>query len=271
MRTLTALCLIVGIVQAGPSELEIASEVDSKLIELLGQEGVRPAELASDEDFLRRVSLDLAGKIPTPQETTLFGINPDSSKRAKVIDDLLESSEYSKIWASYWREVVMSRATEARARLAVPAFESWLEEQFVENRPWDEITREIVTATGTPFEDGEVGLIFAHFGEAPELAAETSRIFLGIQMSCANCHDHPTDSWKREEFHELAAYYSRVTVRREDPQNPRSFVVRSFDQDPQANRRRRNIDPKQLVRAMDRNRDGKLTKSGSSWPASWTV
>ncbi len=267
MRTLFAICLILSsgsILVAGPAELEIASQVDAKLTELFAAENVTPAGLASDEDFLRRVSLDLAGVVPSPGEVTLFGLNPDPNKRSKKIDELLASEAYGKIWGSYWKDVVFIAATEQRTRLVEPGFEAWLVDEFNANRPWDEITRELITATGRVDEEGRTGLIFAHTGQPEELAAEISRIFMGIQMSCANCHDHPTDSWKREQFHGLAAFLPRVSVRREDPGMPNSFAVRSAEFN--GRRGRGDLDPEQLFQFMDRNRDGKLNKSEAQGP-----
>lgn len=263
MRFAIATCLLAFVSNsmfADDLSSETASRVDELLVKLLANEGVTVAPVAKDEDFLRRVYLDLAGVVPSPKESTVFGLNPDPSKRSKVIDSLLESEEFGKLWGAYWRNVVISRATEARAQIVQPGFERWFVKQINENRPWDEITRTLVTATGAVGETGETGLIFSHTGQPEELAAEVSRIFLGIQMSCANCHDHPTDSWKREDFHQLAAFMPRISVRREEPGNPRSFAVRSLEEN-QRGRRGREIDVDQLFRSLDRNRDGFIVKA----------
>ncbi|WP_417851156.1 DUF1549 domain-containing protein [Thalassoglobus sp.] len=241
------------------SSQETAAEVDRLLTELLQAEGAKIAPVANDEDFLRRVTLDLAGVVPSPKDVTLFGLNAQESKRSQMIDSLLASDDFGTLWGSYWRDVVFSRATEQRARLVQGKFEAWLVEQFNENRPWDEITRALITATGVVQETGETGLIFAHTGQPEELAAEISRIFMGIQMSCANCHDHPTDSWKRVDFHQLAAFLPRITVRREEPNVPTSFAVRSLDSN--SRRGRRQFDADRLLEMFDRNRDGALVKN----------
>lgn len=236
-----------------PSEMSLAEEVDRLLETSFEAAGVKAAPLATDEDFLRRVSLDLAGTIPTPREVTLFGLDPDSHKREKLIDRLLESKGYADLWASYWGEVIFGHATEQRARGAQGVFEEWMTEQLAANKPWSEITTALLTATGKVQEDGETALMFAHTGNAEEVAAETSRIFLGIQLQCANCHDHPTDGWKREQFHELAAYLPRVAVRRQPDAGQLDFEVASFsgsDYRPK---------PAELIQFIDRNRDGKIS------------
>ncbi|MDB4743544.1 DUF1549 domain-containing protein [Planctomicrobium sp.] len=250
--------------QSKSDAVSVAQQVDVLLKELLAKEDVQPADLTNDEDFLRRIYLDLSGVVPSPKDITLFGLNGDAQKRTVVIDQLLASDDFGTLWGSYWREVIMSRATDQRATLVLSGLEAWLVEQFNNNRSWDDIARTLITATGSVRETGETGLIFAHTGEPEELAAEISRIFLGIQMSCANCHDHPTDSWKREEFHQLAAFLPRVSVRRETQGDPASWIVRSVDDDPR--RRNSNFNVDQLFRGLDRNRDGQLAKSEARGP-----
>ncbi len=235
------------------SELRLAQEIDRVLEKSFEAAGVTPAPLASDEDFLRRVSLDLAGTIPTPREVTLFGLDPDPAKRARLIDRLLASPGYADLWAAYWGEVIFGHATEQRARATQGVFENWMKEQLAANRSWAAIATDLLTATGKVQENGATALMYAHSGNAEEIAAEASRIFLGIQLQCANCHDHPTDGWKREQFHELAAYLPRVVVRRQPDAGLLDFEVTSFsgpDYRPK---------PADLARFLDRNRDGKIT------------
>lgn len=235
-----------------------AKRVDGIIASGLRESGVPVAPTTSDEDFLRRVSLDLTGRLPTPEQVLAFVADEDPNKRTAVIDRLLDSDAYARNWARYWRDVVLSRATNARARLVQARFEQWMTAQLSENAGWDEITTDLLTATGDVREEGSIALIYAHDGDASEIAAETSRIFLGIQLSCANCHDHPYDPWKREQFHQLAAYFPRVRVRPvfENGQ-PRSFEVVSTD----GGGARYSGDgaAQLLVRQYDANNDGKLS------------
>src|SRR5687767_11357250 len=107
---------IANTIRAAEDAAATAREVDRLLVAGFPA-GTTPAPLANDEDFLRRASLDLAGRVPTPNEVTLFGLNPDPDKRARLIDKLLASNEYARIWASYWTDVVFLRATEQRSQI----------------------------------------------------------------------------------------------------------------------------------------------------------
>src|SRR5262249_8597877 len=148
-----------------------------------------------------------------------------------------------------------------RARLGEATFERWISERIAENTPWDKIVVEMLTATGDVRENGATALFLAHEAQPPEVAAEACRLFLGIQVQCANCHDHPSDVWKREQFHELAAFFPRTAIR---PKNlggggPRSFEVVSVNNAERDQRRGQLFreNPERFLNLLDRNRDGK--------------
>jgi hypothetical protein len=179
------------------------------------------APRATDEAFLRRACLDLAGRPPAPAEIAAFVADPDPAKRAKLVDRLLDSDAHAARWARYWRDVIAYRATNGQAqRFAAAVFgplEAWLTAQFAANRPWDEIATDLITASGDTRTEGPPLFYFAHadqFRIPPvEVAGEVSRIFLGVQLACAQCHDHPTDRWTRRQFHEFAAFFAGSTAR----------------------------------------------------------
>jgi len=236
-----------------------AAEVDRLIGQEIAEKGSEPAPLVNDADFLRRITLDLAGRIPTPAEVREFEADPSANKRFHVAERLLADQDFARNWAAYWRDVIYSRATDQRTAPFQIVFERWLIEQFAANASWAEITREILTATGDARENGATGLLLAHQGNPEEVAGEASRIFLGIQIQCANCHDHPTDAWTREQFHELAAYFPRVRVQPRLNQTPRTFEVVSVNRArPSGNQFARNAST--LFRFLDRNRDGRITK-----------
>jgi hypothetical protein len=209
-------------------------EIDALIFRERAARNIEPAALTTDEQFIRRVTLDLTGQLPTAADITTFVASTDSAKRPELIDHLLDTDAFARHWARYWRDVVSCRITNRRSMGLTRSFEEWLYEQFLNDRNWGEITRDILTAEGelrfsrsvSPdsalvkqpgwqarpnSEGGELFFLVAHdTDEAEERAAETSRVFLGIQIQCAQCHDHFTEPWKRAQFHELAAYFSRI-------------------------------------------------------------
>lgn len=195
-------------------------EIDRLVNRELAQCKIKPAKLTTDEQFIRRVTLDLTGRLPMPADVTEFAADKDPRKRAKLIDQLLATDEYAEHWARYWRDVVSARLADLRGLALIRHFDVWMAEQLKNNKSWGDIARAMITAEGEmrPDELGKNGAAFflaSRFGAdaAVDRAAETSRIFLGIQIQCAQCHNHPSDVWKRQQFHELAAYFARVQQR----------------------------------------------------------
>ena len=208
--------------QASTSPLK-PGEIDKLLAQELKKHGIKPAPLTTDEQFMRRVYLDLTGKLPMPADITDFLKDQNPNKRAKLIDQLLETDEYAKHWANYWHSVIASRATDPILLFAGEQFKPWMAAQLKANKSWAEVTRSMLTAEGElrffP-KAGEQGygpgfLLGSRRGAdaTTERAAEVSRIFLGIQIQCAQCHDHPSDVWKRQQFHEFAAHFVRLKER----------------------------------------------------------
>jgi hypothetical protein len=197
-----------------------SEEIDRLISRELQADRIKPAPLTTDEQFLRRVTLDLTGKLPSAADLTAFVADEDQAKRAKVIDKLLDSDRYAHHWARYWREVIAARVADRRGMALANAYEKWMTLQLKNEQGWDQIARAMITADGPcRFDDdgthGANYFLASHLGPdaANEQAAETSRIFLGIRIQCAQCHDHPSDQWKRVQFHELAAYFARVGER----------------------------------------------------------
>ncbi|MEX2121388.1 MAG: DUF1549 domain-containing protein [Pirellulales bacterium] len=188
-----------------------------------------PAPLTSDQVFLRRLTLDLAGRLPTPGEVTAFALDPSADKRWRAAERLLADEAFGRNWARYWRDVIFYRRSNEQALLAARTVEDYLSDEFNSGAGWDEIARSFVEATGDVREQGSTGLIMAQMAETAEVASETSRIFLGVQIQCAQCHDHPTDRWKRQQFHELAAFFPRVALRPVRDGMMRTFEVASRD------------------------------------------
>ena len=195
---------------ASPPSLK-AAEVDALILRGLKASKTEPSPITNDEEFLRRVYLDVLGKLPEPNAIREFVGSKLADKRALLIDNLLGQPAYAENWARYWRDVVSYRSPNENDRqVNYPRFEKWLAEQFAANKPWDRIVTEILTASGRVDENGATAFALAEESKAVEIAGEASRIFLGIQIQCAQCHDHPSDPWKRQQFHEFAAFFAGV-------------------------------------------------------------
>lgn len=192
--------------------------------------------VTTDEEFVRRVYLDVTGKLPTIEEMRAFVHARDKDKRAKLVDSLLKSEVYAVNWSRYWRDVIAYRApNENLVQVNYPMFEEWLAAELKKNKPWDEIATAILTAKGANNENGAVSFSLAQMSQPVEMAGEVSRIFMGVQIQCAQCHDHPSDAWKREQFHEFAAFfagYRQQNMQKREPGKPPVFGIMANGKNP---------------------------------------
>ena len=209
--------------------LDTAREVDALLAEEVFKADTKLAPRTDDATYLRRVWLDIVGDIPSPEDVTAFVLDPAKDKRERIVDKLLANPQYGQNWARYWRDVILSRKLEDRASIVANPLVVTLTDKFNENESWAKIATEFITATGDVRENGATAIELAQDGRTEETTAEMSRIFMGIQIQCAQCHDHKTDRWKREQFHEFAAFFPRIAVRPILSPVERSFEVVSDD------------------------------------------
>ena len=208
---------------SGPSTLDTAIEHAWQAASLT------PSAPIDDATFLRRATLDLVGRIPASDEVRAFLADADPRKRTKAVDKLLASDEHAANLARIWDEILMGPLTQNPGNIDRGAFERWLELQFSEKVAWDKIVRDIVTATGKSslgekrglesFEggvekakdeqkegvNGAVNFTLRHVPAPADLAGDVSRDFLGVQIQCAQCHDHKTEAWKQSDFRSFAA------------------------------------------------------------------
>lgn len=185
------------------------------LDKLLSDETGTPttAQLVGDEQFLRRVTIDIIGRQPTPAECSeaRAGGLHTPAERARTIDRLLASPEFGRNWANYWSDTISYRVPPPELHyLDYRPLKNWFADQFNHNVAWDKIVGDLLSANGMVRENPPATFVAYHQGDAPKLAAETARIFLGVQIQCAECHDHPFEDWRREQFHQLAAFYARA-------------------------------------------------------------
>lgn len=195
-----------GVVTAQPAPQH--NFIDGHLQATWRKLGLNPAPLAADGEFLRRVYLDLIGTLPTPDEIRTFHQSTDPAKRAKLIDQLLERSEYVDYWALKWGDLLRAHRR-ALGEKGLASFSTWLKNSLRANKGMDQFVRELLLAQGNLYAHGPVAFYFVD--QTPEdLAETTSQIFLGIRMQCAKCHHHPFEAWSQEDYYGLAAFFARI-------------------------------------------------------------
>lgn len=209
--------------KTAPNKPLAPTELDNLVNAAQRQDKVVRVGGVSDDLFVRRVYLDLTGRLPGVKDVLSFQTNSDPDKKAKLIDQLLAGDDFARHQARFWRDVMLSKATNAQPFVKFPreaALEVWLIEQFKTNKSWAEIARALITSEGMltptkPREGGDAALLLAHAQtDGPiERTNDVSRIFLGINLSCAQCHDHPDEVWKRQQFHEMAAFFGKLGER----------------------------------------------------------
>lgn len=214
-------CLMFSLTAQGespPTPADVSHKIDQLISERWKQEQVQPATLSDDAEFMRRVYLDVTGKIPHASEVRDFLQNSDLEKRQVLVEELLKSPSYIIHYTNLWRAAMIPEAdADQQIRFALPGFESWLRSRIAENRNFAEIVEEMLTL---PADDTTVvgfaqpesptpAAFYAAKEAKPErLAAATSRLFLGLRIDCAQCHDHPFDEWKQDQFWKHAAFFT---------------------------------------------------------------
>ena len=218
--------------------------VDTHVAAKLKELRIEPSDLCTDDEFIRRAFLDALGALPTPAEVTAFGADPDPKKREKLVDAILARSEFNDYWALQLGDLFQNRKErdhDVRGTKGVRQFHDWLRKQVAANRAWDDIARDILTATGSNVDNPAVGYFIVTVGEqrhgenseAPESIAQA---FLGTRIGCAKCHNHPLERYTQDDFFHFAAYFSRVKLdRTEAKTGPTRLNVSHPDQNQNKN------------------------------------
>jgi len=202
---------------AGKPAAPAASAGDANFLDPLLRQawqdaGLKPAQPARDDEFLRRAYLDILGRTPTVAEARAFleGRAPD--KRARLVEVLLDHVDFPKNFATEWTNLLIGRGRQDR-NVDRDALTAWLRKQFAAGRPWNEVVYDLVTASGSNKENGAVNYTIAHLeAEAVPLTSRTTRLFLGQQLQCVQCHDHPQNHWKQADFWGVNAFFRGLKV-----------------------------------------------------------
>jgi hypothetical protein len=192
-------------IPADPNLAQAAARIDMLVEGGLKKAEQKPNPLASDEQFVRRVYLDIAGRIPTREETLEFINDGSLSKRAKVIDKLLNSDGYNSHLFNYFAD--MMRVADQAQKARFYTYQDWLKGQIADNVTWDKIVYAMMTADGRLLENGATGYLLRDAGMRLDNLSLTLSTFLGANVSCAQCHDHPFADWTQRQFYEMGSFF----------------------------------------------------------------
>ena len=198
--------------QAG-SDAVVVERINELISQTWDDNEVTPSAPASDGEFARRVSLDIVGRIPSLDELTEFLADDSPDRKQKFVDRLLDDDDYIRHWTTLWANRLVGRGGNRGGRRDV--LERWLRNAFYRNLPYDRMVYELVSASGPASENGAVGFLASHLNEGAVPATSiTSRLFLGMQVQCTQCHNHPFNDWKQSQFWSMNAFFRGTRLSR---------------------------------------------------------
>ncbi len=191
-----------------PTPVPTEHFIDQHVVAKLNDLKVTPSELSSDDEFLRRVSIDLIGLQPTAEEVRKFLADADPAKRTKAIDALFARPEFVDHWSLKWGDLLQN----SRVRLNEPAmygFREWIRGAVASNMPLDEMTRQLLTSKGGAA-DNPAGAYYLISKDTNDTLERVAEVFCGVRMLCARCHTHPMENWTQEDYYGLASFFNQV-------------------------------------------------------------
>jgi len=187
--------------------------IDQLVFKELKTLGLPPSDLADDSTLIRRATIDIAGRLPTRDETEKFLADTDAAKFEKLIDRLLDSPEYADAFANKWGAILRNRRRAATEDARpTQAFHQWIRTSLAENKPYDQFVWDILTATGKEVEVPPV-IWYREVKETTAQMEDAAQLFLGQRLACARCHHHPLEKWSQQDYWGLSAFFARVVVK----------------------------------------------------------
>ncbi len=183
--------------------------IDEAVFAKLTELGIPASDLCDDSTFLRRVTIDITGTLPTAEQVTAFLQDQDPGKRDRLIDQLLDSTAYADYFANKWNMVLRNKKRNSDELQGSLMFYRWIWSSLYENRPYDQFVREILTAAGDLSSNPAVTW-YREVDEATEQVEDVAQLFMGLRIQCARCHHHPYEKWSQDDYYGLAAYFSRL-------------------------------------------------------------
>lgn len=183
--------------------------IDDLVFQKLKTLGMPPSGLADDATFLRRVTVDVAGRLPTMEEAEAFLNDKDAAKRDKLIDRLVDSADYADYFANKWSAVLRNRRKMPTYTRGTYGFHAWIRQSLYENKPYDEFAREILAASGEMGENPPVAW-YREVKEVDQQVEDAAQLFLGLRIQCARCHHHPFEAWSQRDYYGFSAFFKQV-------------------------------------------------------------
>lgn len=204
--TLTGLAIAATPATAAPDPAALAVSIDKRIAEENGSAKFREAATIDDLTFLRRIAIDLNGRIPTDAEITKYLSWPVAERRNRIIEEYMGRDQFADRWAIFYGDMLRVRYNTDGGN----AFQAFVHEAVRTNMPYDVMTRRLLAAAGRAGSQPETSFILGDQADPYALTGVVSQVFMGVRISCAQCHDHPFDRWTREEFYDLAAFFGKT-------------------------------------------------------------
>jgi hypothetical protein len=183
---------------------------------------INPSPICSDEEFLRRTTLDIVGTLPSAEEYQQFMSDPDPTKRSKVVDELLDRKEFVELWVMKWAELLMIRTTQQISYKPMLRYYNWLQDKLANNVPIDKMVQELLGASGGTFENAATNY-YQMETDPLKVSENVAQVFMGMRIQCAQCHNHPFDRWTMDDYYSFAAFFSQIG--RKTGEDPRETIV----------------------------------------------
>lgn len=183
--------------------------IDEFVFANLNELGIPPSPVCDDATFLRRATLDITGRLPTPEDAAAFLASDAPDKREQAVDRLLRSPGYADYFANKWTSLLKNRRDDASDILSNFAFHAWIRDSLLANLPYDQLVRELLAATGTVISNPPVAW-YKRVTDPKQQIEDVAQLFLGVRLQCAQCHHHPFERWSQDDYYSLAAFFSQV-------------------------------------------------------------
>lgn len=218
-----AVVIPAGLEMAWPEDAQPLNYIDEFVFAKLKKLRVPPAERCSDQAFVRRLYLDVLGTVPSIEEAEAFLNDTDPDKRAKLVDKLIERPEFATLWAMKWAEVLRIKPVpNVLDEKGMHRYNDWLRQNIAANRPMDELVRDLLTAEGGNFTNPASNYYMIET-EPTIMAENVSQVFMGVQLSCAQCHNHPFERWTMNDYYSFSAFFAQVG--KKDSTDPREKII----------------------------------------------